>query len=327
MVDIPTDWAQQQYNALAARVRAANAPLTPENLNRAQLMMAQEARGASPDVTEFDMNVERMVDTRPRAARGRQGGAAQRPAQRTNSDAPATQPEQPQAAAEPAAQAAEPMPTPPRPATERGNDSQPRSQATVRRGTINNAAPIDESNPTDGMFRGAAAGGRQADETGIDQVSLGLSILSSLLGPAAAAALVRGGAGAGAAASGPGTALSTNTRLGEGLGPLGVVLRNRMAQPPAQVTGGGSTMPGLGSPPAAPALAGPATPPMLPGSGGAQLALPAPARGAIRPTRPTDPWVMQERINTMSGGPPARTTGRDGLLQRLRERNAPNARN
>lgn len=53
-------------------------------------------------------------------------------------------------------------------------------QPTARRaGTINAATRIDEANPEAGMFAGEQP--RQADETGVDQTGLGLTLLSPLL--------------------------------------------------------------------------------------------------------------------------------------------------
>jgi hypothetical protein len=51
--------------------------------------------------------------------------------------------------------------------------------AARRAGTINSATRIDEENPEAGMFEGAPP--RQADETGVDQIGLGLTLLSPLL--------------------------------------------------------------------------------------------------------------------------------------------------
>jgi hypothetical protein len=70
---------------------------------------------------------------------------------------------------------------------------------TARPGTIPRVNVIDENNPEAGMFGGpasAAPGGRQADETGVDQTGLGLA----LLGGVAPGLAMGARAGAGAAA-------------------------------------------------------------------------------------------------------------------------------
>lgn len=160
----------------------------------------------------------------------------------------------------------------------------------ARPGTIPRARYIDENDPMAGYLSADAPGGRQADEEGVNQRSLG----TALLAPIAAAAMLPA---AGASA----------------IPQLNVTLQRQMLERAGQQ--------GLLRGPSSGAAAVARTPQPAPiPSGGGAAALPPPAAAA--------PNMSAMRSMTGQAAQPARNaaSSRDALRARLQQRNAPNRR-
>ena len=177
---------QQTIQSIRAMLQQQGLPLTTDNLNRAMLALS---RNEPMEAGGVDRSIDRTMA--PRAA-------PRRAAQPTVRGGAAVQ-EQPVPPSEggaggPAMQEEAPLPVQQHRPGVVGADNMDRGAGLVRRGTVNGARMINEDDPAAGMWDGVA-GGRQADDTGIDQTGLGVALLSPLAAlagmPAAGAAAAR----------------------------------------------------------------------------------------------------------------------------------------
>lgn len=256
-------------------------PVTAENLNRISLAVSQAMRGGQTEAPSLDAAIERTMAppaaqrtaTTPTAQRrddvrvnagadaadattanireGAMSGVTLPPRQSQDSSAQQTRGERVAAENADAATAAG--------VDQRGSGGASAWAAQdggiARGGTIPRQRYVDENDPLAGMFDPAAVGGRQADETGVNQAALAATLGAGLLGGPLAASLLARGAGV------PAT----------------------VQNPYASITGIRPNAP----PPAAAQLSAPQ--PQLPGSGGAALRLPAPNTSSVINPRTANP--------------------------------------
>lgn len=183
------------------------APMTAENLNRAMLAM----NNPTGDV-QFDMNAAVERSMQPRAtSRTPRGNADPPPRGAAGPGEDGSTPESMQQGTPTHAAGDEPETAP----VEENdsylrsgfNEGNARAQAVAagnprggrRAGTINGATRINEDDPTAGMYAGQP--GRQADETGIDQIGLAMALGLPFMIPGMVPGMAARGAAMGAGAA------------------------------------------------------------------------------------------------------------------------------
>lgn len=267
---------QEQAAAAAALLRQSGAPATAENMNRAYMALMQGGGMQGDNASVMERAMQRAMA--PRRAAAPAPAAAPMPVEPRDDSGGNDGPDG----------------TPPRPVQEtapltRGEQvarasALPPEQRTAampggrRGGSVNGATRFEETDEgAADMFRGQPP--RQADETGVDQIGLALSLMLPLLGAAGAAGLGGRAAVGGAArtAAPRGAAPQAGSAVGrpaqptaEYVGRTQMPPTGRVIDVPPTVIAGPAQRGALGGPGAPPpAIGGPgAGAPRLPGGGG-----------------------------------------------------------
>lgn len=184
--------AQEMAAAAAAMVRQSGAPLSAENMNRAMsAVMAGQTSMEGENAPVMERAIARSMQPRNAPARTGAARGGEGNLEATTQDNAQTDPTYEEAmnagTEAPISQrfdtsTAQPQPT-------RGARVAAGEPTARRAGTINAATRIDENNPEAGMYGGTQP--RQADETGVDQTGLALSMLSPMVNAGGAAAIAQ----------------------------------------------------------------------------------------------------------------------------------------
>lgn len=183
------EYSPQEQAALARdMLQKAGRPITANNLNAAMLALMRNEELPSNNI---DAAIERTMQPRRQQAPQVRVGTAQGGEGSLESSQPPANDE-----LERVHNATEEVTEPASVYQTRGAQVAAGQPTARRAGTINAATRIDEANPEAGMFEGTQP--RQANETGVDQVGLGLTMLSPLLAALGLPALAaRGGSAVG----------------------------------------------------------------------------------------------------------------------------------
>lgn len=190
------EYSPQEQAALARdMLQKSGRPITANNLNAAMLALMRNEELPS---NNMDATIERTMQPRRSPAR------PQAPANTPQGDEASVERPQPSANDEPERvhNATEEVTEPASVYQTRGAQVAAGQPTARRAGTINGATRIDEENPEAGMFAGEQP--RQANEAGVDQMGLGLTMLSPLLAALGLPAIAARGGSAVASPAGTG---------------------------------------------------------------------------------------------------------------------------